>query len=232
MDGVIVDSEPRHEQAFLEVMAQIGYGNTHGLTFSDYLGRTDQELWIDFIAKHRPAQTLEQLLEMKRRRVMEIIRREQPVFTGLPELLQALTGRYRLALASGSERLVIEEVLALGELRKSFSAVVSAVEVPRGKPAPDIFLRAAQLLDVRPADCWVIEDSKPGVAAGLAAGMRVIAITNTHLADELRHATYVVASYEEIRELLLPRSNCDSGRRNPGEHEPRNPRNTRKNARE
>lgn len=204
MDGVIVDSEPRHEQAFLDVMAEIGYLDTHGLRFSDYLGRTDQELWVDFIAKHRPSQTLEQLLKMKRQRVIEIIRREQPLFRGLSELIAGLSSRYRLALASGSERLVIEEVLALGELRKSFSAVVSSVEVPRGKPAPDIFLRAAELLGVSPPDCWVIEDSKPGVAAGLAAGMRVIAITNTHPAEELQNATHVVGTYEEIGRLLLP----------------------------
>ena len=55
-----------------------------------------------------------------------------------------------------------------------------------------------------PAECWVIEDSKPGVVAGLAAGMRVIAITNTHPPEELGHATHVVRSYEEIERVLLP----------------------------
>jgi len=73
----------------------------------------------------------------------------------------------------------------------------------RGKPAPDIFLRAAELLKVAPEECWVIEDSKPGVAAGLAAGMRVIAITNTHRAAELAHATHVVGTYAQIERLLL-----------------------------
>jgi beta-phosphoglucomutase-like phosphatase (HAD superfamily) len=68
-------------------------------------------------------------------------------------------------------------------------------------------LRAAALLGAAPPDCWVIEDSKPGVAAGLAAGMRVIAITNTHPAHELRRATRVAADYEEIEQFLLgPRS--------------------------
>ena len=62
--------------------------------------------------------------------------------------------------------------------------------------------RAAELLKVDPKDCWVIEDSKPGVAAGLAAGMRVIAITNTHPAEELDHATHVVETYEQIERLL------------------------------
>jgi len=203
MDGVIIDSEPRHEQAFLEVMRKIGYGDNHGLQFADYVGRSDQELWVDFIKKNQPPQTLEELLAMKRERVVEILRRERPVFPGLPELVHQLTRHYRLALASGSERVIVDEVLSLTKLRSFFSAVVTASDVERGKPAPDIFLRAAELIGTAPEACWVIEDSKPGVAAGLAAGMCVVAITNTHSAEELAHAHYVVGEYEEIGQVLL-----------------------------
>jgi len=203
MDGVIVDSEPRHERAFQEVLREIGYGDTHQLRFSDYVGRSDRELWVDFIAKHNPPQPIEELLALKRRRVVEILRDEQPVFDGLPELIEKVAARYPLALASGSERAVVEAVLQLRGLRRFFSAVVCGSEVPQGKPAPDIFLRAAELLGAEPRECWVIEDSKPGVAAGLAAGMQVIAITNTHPAEELAHASYVVRTYSEIEALLL-----------------------------
>ena len=80
---------------------------------------------------------------------------------------------------------------------------MTAWDVKHGKPAPDIFLRAAELLAVPPENCWVIEDSKPGVAAGLAAGMKVIAITNSHPAEELQAATRVVSNYAEIERLLL-----------------------------
>ncbi len=203
MDGVIVDSEPRHERAFLEVMREIGYAKNHGLRFADYIGRADRELWGDFIARHKPTQTMEELLGRKRQRVVEILRREQPIFDGLLELIEKLATEYLLALASGSEQAVVHEVLALKGLRRFFPVAVSSADVERGKPAPDIFLRAAKLLDVAPAACCVIEDSKPGVAAGLAAGMRVIAITNTHPAEELRAAAHVVRTYEEIGELLL-----------------------------
>ena len=203
MDGVIVDSEPRHERAFLEVVREIGYGDNHGFKFADFIGRTDQDLWAAFVARHRPAQTLDQLLAMKRERMLEIIRDERPLFGELPGLVAKLALSYRLAIASGSERPVIEAVLALERLRRFFPVVVSGAEVKRGKPAPDIFLRAAELLEVAPAQCWVIEDSKPGVAAGLAAGMRVIAITNTHPASELTQANKVVTSYAEIGRLLL-----------------------------
>jgi len=203
MDGVIVDSEPRHERAFLEVLSEIGYADSHGLRFADYIGRADREIWVDFLARHKPVQTMEQLLAMKRERVVEIIRREQPVFDGLPELIKKLATQYRLAVASGSERQVVQEVLSLEGLRGFFPVVVSSADVTRGKPAPDIFLRAAELLGVSPTDCWVIEDSKPGVAAGVAAGMQVIAITNTHAAAELTQADYVVSTYDEVERLLL-----------------------------
>ena len=203
MDGVIVDSESRHERAYLEVVQELGYGDTHGLRFTDYVGRSDDTLWQDFIARHKPRQPLGELLGLKTQRVVEIIRREEPLFKEVPGLIRKAASRYRLALASGSERAVVEEVLQLDGLRQHFSEVVSGSDVKHGKPEPDIFLRAAELLNVEPRECWVIEDSKPGVAAGLAAGMRVIAIANTHPAEELAHATHVVETYGEIEQLLL-----------------------------
>ncbi len=203
MDGVIVDSEARHERAFLEVVREIGYGDKLALRFADYIGRSDQVLWVDFVARHQPSQSVTKLLAMKRDRMVELIRREQPVFDGLPELIEKLAARFVLGLASGSERQVVQEVLEIEQLGRFFSAVVTDSDIPHGKPAPDIFLRAAELLKVPPPVCCVIEDSKPGVAAGLAAGMQVIAITNTHPAGELRHATHVVGTYVEIERLLL-----------------------------
>jgi HAD superfamily hydrolase (TIGR01509 family) len=203
MDGVIVDSEPLHEKAFMEVMHDLGYGQNHGINFDDYVGRSDFVLWEEFIAKHRPPQPLEELMAMKRRRVIEVVRELQPIFAGLPELLETLAPRCRLGLASGSERAFIETVLSLKGLRRFFPVIVSSEEVEHGKPAPDIFLRAAKLLGAAAKDCWVVEDSKPGVVAALAAGMRVVAITNTHPAGELSDATRVVATYEEIGRVLL-----------------------------
>ena len=205
MDGVIVDSESRHERAYLDVVRKLGYGDNHGLRFADYVGRSDEELWVDFIARHSPPQPAEELLALKTQCVVEILRREQPLFDGVAELIEQLAARYALALASGSERPIVNEVLKLKRLGRFFSVVVTSSEVKHGKPAPDIFLRAAELLKVAPGTCCVVEDSKPGVAAALVADMQVIAITNTHPAEELQHATHVVGTYPEIERLLLVR---------------------------
>ncbi|HSU55865.1 MAG TPA: HAD family phosphatase [Candidatus Dormibacteraeota bacterium] len=203
MDGVIVDSEPRHERAFLEVVKQIGYGETHGIRFADYIGRSDKELWVDFVARHKPPLALEELLARKRQVAVELLRQEKPIFAGLPGLVAQLAGSYRLAVATGSERVVAEAVLAIGELTRFFPFIVTGADVERGKPAPDIFLRTAKLLDIPPRNCWVIEDSKLGVAAAVAAGMRVIAITNTYPAAEFSNATHVVSSAREIGAILI-----------------------------
>ncbi len=203
MDGVIVNSEPCHERAFLDVIEEIGYTNKLRLRFSDYIGRTDQELWADFLASHDAKNSFDDLMARKRQRMIDIIRRDQPLFDGVPALVERLSARYPLALASGSERPVVEEVMKLKGLNGFFSAVVTSSEVVHGKPAPDTFLRSAELLNVSPQACCVIEDSKPGIRAGLAAGMQVIAIANTYPAAELSQATFVVHTYQEIAQLLL-----------------------------
>jgi HAD superfamily hydrolase (TIGR01509 family) len=203
MDGVIVDSEPRHERAFREVFHEMGYGETHGMDFTDYYGRSDRALWIDFIKKHQPPQSLEELAQWKQRRFLDLIKQEQPIFENLPGLVEKLSRHYKLAVASGSFHPVIDEVLAMKNLRPFFPVVVSAQDVVHGKPAPDIFLMTARLLGIEPAACCVIEDSAAGVEGALAAGMSVIAITNTLSAEQLDRATHTVQSYAEIERLLL-----------------------------
>ncbi len=202
MDGVIIDSEPRHERAFLDVFEQMGYAQTHGIHFEQYLGRSDRAVWIDFIAQHKPKWTLDELTAWKQNHLIGILRREQPIFDGLPELVAKVAARYRLAVASGSVHPVIDEVLAMKELRRFFPIVVSAQDVAHGKPAPDIFLRTAELLGVEPGTCCVIEDSAAGVTAARVAGMTAIAITNTLPAEKLTHAHHIVRTYEDVERLL------------------------------
>lgn len=202
MDGVIVNSEPLHEQALRDVMKAIGWDNKHNLNFKDYIGKSDFMLWKDFVEIYRPKQALQELIVMKRSRVLELLTAKKPFFPGVVELIIRLAGKYPLAVASGSERLVIESVLSLRGLNRFFNVIVSGADVKEGKPAPDIFLKTAQLLKVLPSNCWVIEDSIPGIEAGRRAGMCVIAITNTHSAEELKNAHYIVSDYHKIEEII------------------------------
>jgi HAD superfamily hydrolase (TIGR01509 family) len=204
MDGVIVDSEPLHERAFRHVFAEIGHAETHGVDFPSYYGKTDVLVWRDFIARHQPPHSLEELLGRKERHFASFIAEEQPIFEGLPELLERCASRWPVGLASGSRHPTINAVLALRGLRRHFRAIVSSEDVAHGKPAPDIFLRAAELLGAAPAECVVIEDSAAGVTAGRAAGMTVIGITNSLPPEKLAHAHHVVSDYDEIARWLFP----------------------------
>jgi len=203
MDGVIINSEPVHKKAFESVIREIGWEGKHKLNFNEYIGKSDFELWKDFAQKYKPHQTLEQLIEMKRTRLIELLKNGDLFFPDVVPLIEKLSKRYPLGLASGSEKKVIEAVLALKNMRRFFKAVVSSGDVYKGKPAPDIFILTARLIGVNPSECYVIEDSKPGIKAGLAAGMKVIAITNTYPASELKEANYVVSNYKELEKLLL-----------------------------
>ena len=102
---------------------------------------------------------------------------ELPVLPGARELLAlARAHKIPVAIVTGSARCEFEQALpALGLKPGELKVTICAEDVPRGKPNPDGYLRAAELLDVRPSACLVIEDSEAGIAAALAAGMRVVA---------------------------------------------------------
>ena len=117
---------------------------------------------------------------------------------------------YELAVASGALRSEIEFVLERLGLRDQFRCVVSSHDIDRGKPEPDIFLKAleginlaAQRGTISPPECLVIEDSQAGVQAALSAGMRCLAVTNTYSAKDLAAAHRVVGSLEMDPASLL-----------------------------
>jgi len=112
------------------------------------------------------------------RRMLERYRESLPLIPGAVEAVRRVAERYLLGLASSSNREIIDEVLALAGLTPLFRVTVSSEEVPRGKPAPDVYLEAARRLGVPPDRSAAIEDSHGGIRAAKAAGMRVVAIPN------------------------------------------------------
>jgi HAD superfamily hydrolase (TIGR01509 family) len=92
------------------------------------------------------------------------------------EFAKSLRGKMPIAVASGGSRYVVEKTLKLLDCSDWFDEVVTADDVVNGKPAPDIFLKAAEMLGVAPEKCLVIEDAPPGVIAAQAAGMQVISV--------------------------------------------------------
>jgi HAD superfamily hydrolase (TIGR01509 family) len=112
------------------------------------------------------------------RRMLLSYRRHLPLIDGAVDAVRRLADRYPLGVASSSNRPLIDAVLLVAGLTPFFAATVSSEEVPRGKPAPDVYLEAARRLGVEPQRCAAVEDSHGGIRSAKAAGMRVIAIPN------------------------------------------------------
>jgi HAD superfamily hydrolase (TIGR01509 family) len=140
------------------------------------------------------------------RRMQERYRGELPLIPGAVEAVQRTADRFRLGLASSSNRELIDAVLEAAGLAELFEATVSSEEVERGKPAPDVYLEAARRLGVAAARCGAVEDSHGGIRSAKAAGMFVIAIPNpSYPPDEeaLAGADVVLHSIEELRPELF-----------------------------
>ena len=200
MDGVIVDSEPLHKESFLQVWKELGYGNNHGIHFPDFYGTSDRTVWKAFIDKHQPKMHIDELILLREQRLIKLLREKKPIFDGVLPLIQHLTSYYPIGLATGSVHHIIDEILKMDELRQYFRCIVSSEDVSMPKPSPEIFLLASEILNVEPKYCCVIEDTINGVKAGKAAGMNVVAITNTFSIDQLSKsgADLVCQSYTEI----------------------------------
>jgi HAD superfamily hydrolase (TIGR01509 family) len=107
-------------------------------------------------------------------------REELPLLDGAAEAVERLGAHWPLALASSSNRELIDLVLEVSGLARSFRATVSSEEVARGKPAPDVYLEAARRLSIPAERCAAVEDSENGIRSAKAAGMRVLAVPNPH----------------------------------------------------
>ncbi|MBK8098747.1 MAG: HAD family phosphatase [Planctomycetes bacterium] len=208
MDGVLVLSGPAHWLAWRQVAAEHGLELTRE-RFLSFNGLTNQDICRLLWGARATPEFTAALAERKERAFRDQIAREVPLAPGCRELLAAVQQRAcELAVGSSAPVANVDRVLDGGGIRPFFGAVVHGDMVVRGKPAPDIFLRAAHLLGRSPAECVVVEDAPTGVRAAVAAGMRAVGVLTNHTADELRAAgaAAIVAALDEIAPdlLLLP----------------------------
>lgn len=176
LDGTLVDSEPLYHEAGRRTLAAHGAG---GFTWEQHLrfvGVSTRDTLTALRAEYGLAAPVERLLAELDAHYLALAA-GAAVCGGAVALARALAERgCALAVASGSSRAAIGAVLAGTGLADLFGVTVSAQEVARGKPEPDVFLEAARRLGVAPGDCVVVEDAPPGVRAAGAAGMRCVAV--------------------------------------------------------
>jgi len=200
LDGVIVDSEHVWDEVREELARERG-GRWHDRAQTDMMGMSSPE-WSRYMhdvigLPESPAEIDAEVV----RRMLDRYTEQLPLVDGAVEAVSRMAGSFRLALASSSNRPVIDAVLEVSGLAPLFEATVSSEEVGRGKPAPDVFLEAAARLAVAPEHCAAVEDSGNGIRAAHAAGMRVLAIPNRRYPppdDALALADVVLDSIDEL----------------------------------
>jgi beta-phosphoglucomutase family hydrolase len=179
MDGVIIDSNPLHRQAWAAFNRRYGLETTEAMQRRMYGKRNDQ-IVRDYFGEEISPEEVDARGRAKERLYREMLtgRTEEMLVPGMRAFLE----KYRdlpMGVGSNAEPENIALVLDETGLRRYFRAVVDGHQVRHPKPDPEVYLRVAELLETDPAECIVFEDSHSGAAAAVAAGMRVIGISTT-----------------------------------------------------
>ncbi len=208
-NGIIVNDEPIHLEMLQKVLEEEGISLSSEDYYARYLGFDDRGCFKAAFQERGRALDETRLGELIRRKAVyyqEAMERGLTAFPGVDRLIRALSSRFPLAIASGALRSEIESILAAMNLKNLFQAIVSAEDVQAGKPEPEIFITALARLNetvargevLRPSECLVIEDSREGIRGARRAGMKCLAVTNSHPAAELGEADIVLNSLEGI----------------------------------
>ncbi|WP_262062786.1 HAD family hydrolase [Streptomyces sp. STR69] len=177
LDGTLVDSEPNYYEATRQTLAEHGVPDFTWTQHERFVGISTQETLALLKERYGLKAPVEELLAETNSRYLALARAATRVYPEMRKFMELLAAEgVPMAVASGSSPEAIEAILTGTGLDAVLRTAVSADEVARGKPAPDVFLEAARRLGATPADCVVLEDAAPGAAAAHAAGMRCIAI--------------------------------------------------------
>jgi beta-phosphoglucomutase len=224
-DGVLADTEPLHLRAFQETLAPRGVELTRAQYFEEYLGLDDEGVFTAVSTLHGLSWArleIRALLDEKARRFQDLSATERVLFPGAADRLRVWSREVPVAIASGSLRHEIELVLDAESLRDVVPVIVAAGETASGKPAPDPYLRALELLNrargahsepLDPSRCVAVEDSPWGIDSARAAGMKAVALATSYPAHRLGGADAVRPDLSTVDLDLLDAVVCRPARR-------------------
>ncbi|MCW8398409.1 HAD family phosphatase [Legionella sp. PATHC038] len=206
-DGVILDSEPIHYEAYCHVLKPLGITISYPEYMEKYLGLSDKDMFPKLLHNKRlnfSKAEVQRLMQQKTQAYTNLINRYEPLplIVDFDQFLFKIAPKVKkIAICSGSSRSEITTVLSKvrqGKLHAYFDTIVSTEDVQAGKPSPEGYLLTAERLDVVPGRCLVIEDTPYGVKAAKAAGMQVIGLMTTYDRHQFLIADQVITGYRQL----------------------------------
>ena len=205
MDGVIFDTEKVYLDIWTEVFEKYGYKMTKEL-YVTVMGTGRKNVIKTFLENFGDDLPIEKMYEEKDNQLFYRIENQGiPLKEGVKELFSMLKEKdYKIALATSAKKERVEKQIKDKWLKESFDAIVCGDDVEKGKPSPDIFLKAAKEIDVEPENCFVVEDSPAGIKAAFSGGMKGIHVEDLKVADEeiLKYCQKNFKNLQEIKKYL------------------------------
>ncbi len=202
MDGVVIDSEPLYERVQTRGMAQYGVELTaedhqrfKGLSEKAVLDMLEQ----DFNLKWDRVELMADI----RKLMLEEFRQNLEYMAGFPDVLSRIANGRQVGLVTSTERHFLDALDEIKPVKKYFPVIIAGGDVPNTKPHPEPYQAIMSQIGVNPEECVVIEDSINGIAAGKAAGARVIGISATYPCESLSQADICVNSLDEITVKMI-----------------------------
>jgi beta-phosphoglucomutase family hydrolase len=203
LDGVLVDSTALHFRAFRALGEEVGVPVTDAMLQSTF-GKHNRDIMPMLMGRVLSDEESAHLAHRKEALYRQFAAEGLPAIPGAHALLAALAlENVPMAVGSSGPRENVELGLRVLGMDRYFRCVVTGDDTPRAKPHPEIFLLAARGLGVAPEDCVVVEDAPSGITAGRAAHMKVLAVTTSRPAAELREAHRVVESLTDVTVEML-----------------------------
>lgn len=209
MDGVLVDSNPFHKLAWKEFCRVHGMDMNDGELSAHVYGRMNRDA-LEYLFGDLSEPEVEKYARDKENLFYELAHEKLPAVPGVGDFLQkARKAGVPMAVATSASQANVDFTMAETGFRPFFDKIVDESGVAKGKPAPDIYLKAAQVMGISPDRCVVFEDSFAGIRSGMDAGMKVVGLATTHTPQELSRETDAVVrdfnelSLEKVRKLVL-----------------------------
>jgi beta-phosphoglucomutase family hydrolase len=193
LDGVIADTGPIHYDSWAKMAKEDAGVEFTKEFFEQTFGQQSIPITRKLVGPDVDQETVVKWANLKEKYYREMVQDKIEPLPGVIELIKNLKkNKFKLAVGSSGPLKNVELLLNSLHIMRYFDAVITAEDVERGKPAPDVFLKAAEKLNLIPAHCIVIEDAPVGIKAAKRAGMKSIALTTTHPENELKSADIVV----------------------------------------